>query len=135
VTRRERQIFVALTDTVVAPDPVLPPVESTDAVSFFESWLGRAPRINAIALRAGLRLLDAAPIVTHRRRFRSLTQDDRAEVLHALEKGPLHQAAKALKGIAFLCYYGDDRLMKRLGYDADANVDRARKLRTAEGRP
>jgi len=135
VIRRERQIFVAFTDTVVAPDPVLPPVESTDAVRFFESWLERAPKVNAIALRAALRLLDMATVVSHRRRFHKLPEQDRAAVLRSMEKGRIRQAAKALKGISFLCYYGDDYLMKRLGYDADANVARARELRTAEGRP
>jgi hypothetical protein len=135
VTRRERQVFVAFTDTVVAPDPVLPPVETTDATRFFESWLERAPRVNAIALRAALLLLDAAPLVSHRRRFHNLSEEDRAAFLRSMEKGRLRQATKALKGIAFLCYYGDDHLMKRLGYDADANLARARKLRVAEGRP
>jgi hypothetical protein len=135
VTARERAIFVAFTDTVVAPDPVLPPVETTDAARFFESWLDRAPRLNAIALRAALRLLDAATLVSHRRRFHNLPQQDRADYLKRLERSHLRQAAKALKGIAFLCYYGDDHLMKRLGYDADANLARAHKLRAAEGRP
>ena len=45
------------------------------------------------------------------------------------------QIVKLVKGLAFLCYYGDDGMMKRLGYDADANVARGRELRAREGRP
>lgn len=132
-------VFAALADTVVAPEPVLPPVDQTDAVSFLDEWLDQAPRLNAVALRAALRLLDAAPLALgYRRRFRTLPQRDRIAVAQRVEKSRsphVRQAAKALKGIAFLCYYGDDGLMKRLGYDADANVARARALRAAEGRP
>jgi len=135
MTDREKRVFAAFTDTVVAPAPVLPPVEQTDAAEFLELWLARAPRLNALGLRAALHLLEAAPLVTHRRRFHALPQHDRVAVLRRMESGKLRQAAKALKGIAFLCYYGDDGLMKRLGYDADANVARGRALRAAEGRP
>jgi hypothetical protein len=56
----------------------------------------------------------------------------------AIERSPnkhLRQLTKLLKGAAFLSYYGDDGVMKRIGYDAEANVDRARALRAQEGRP
>jgi hypothetical protein len=42
---------------------------------------------------------------------------------------------KLLKSIAFLAYYGDDAVMARLGYDADAVVRRARAVRVKEARP
>ena len=133
------KVLAALVDTVVAPEPVLPPVEDTDAVSFFAEWLDRAPRLNAVALRAALRVLDAAPLALgYKRRFRALPKQDRIAVTQRVEKSnlpQLRQVAKALRGIAFLCYYGDDGLMRRLGYDAGANVARARRLRAAEGRP
>ena len=129
------QVFTAFVDTVVAPDRVLPPVDHTDAARFFAHWLDQAPRLNSIALRAALHALDLAPVATHRRRFRDLPERQRAEYLRRLERSKVRQLAKALKGIAFLCYYGDDGLMKRLGYDADANVARGRALRIQEGRP
>ena len=47
----------------------------------------------------------------------------------------LRQLAKLVKGMAFLCYYGDDGIMRRVGYDADANLRRGRELRAREGRP
>ena len=36
---REASIFACLADTVVAPEPVLPPVRETDAVEFFDRWM------------------------------------------------------------------------------------------------
>ena len=42
---------------------------------------------------------------------------------------------KLMKGIAFLAYYGDDRVMRGLGYDADAVIERGRAVRAKEGRP
>ena len=135
MTHREQAIFAAFTDTVVAPAPVLPPVDQTDAADFCRQWLDRAPKLNAVALRTALHALDVAPLIRHRRRFHTLPQQHRADYLKRLERGKLRQATKALKGIAFLCYYGDDGLMKQLGYDPDANVERGRRLRVAEGRP
>lgn len=135
ISASEARTFAAFTDTVVAPQPVLPPVGDTDAVEFFDAWLTLAPRLNAVALRAALHALDLAPLPTQRRRFHALSEHQRARYLRRLESSRLRPAVKALKGVAFLCYYGDDALMKRLGYDADANVRRARSLRAAEGRP
>ena len=132
----QTEIFVAFADTVIAPEPVLPAVEHTDAARFFDEWMSRAPRLNAFALRAALGALDLAPLASrHRRRFHALPEQDRADFLKGLERSRLRQLMKALKGVAFLCYYGDDRLMKQLGYDPDANVERGRRLRAAEGRP
>jgi len=42
---------------------------------------------------------------------------------------------KIVRSLACLCYYGDDGVMRRLGYDAAANVRRGRELRAREGRP
>lgn len=135
MTHREQAIFAALTDTVVAPAPLLPPVDQTDAADFFGQWLDRAPKLNELALRAALHALDTAPLIRHRRRFHTLPQQHRVDYLKRLETSKLRVATKALKGIAFLCYYGDDALLRRLGYDADANVRRGRELRASEGRP
>jgi hypothetical protein len=139
MTKREADIFTCFADTVVSPEPLLPPVRSTDSAAFLSEWLGLAPKLNAAGLRAAIVALDLAPLAQgYRRRLRKLPRDDRAQVVQRIEKHKspqVRQAVKALKGIAFLCYYGDDGLMKRLGYDADANVARGRALRTAEGRP
>src|SRR5688572_27142496 len=58
---REASIFACLADTVVAPEPLLPPVRETDAVAFFDRWMARAPRGNRIALRALLYSLEVGP--------------------------------------------------------------------------
>ena len=139
ITAREASIFACLTDTAVAPAPVLPPVAQTDAAQAFDRWLERAPRINALGLRAALFAIELAPLAFgHRRRLRRLAEADRAAFLATLERhrAPLvRQLVKALKSIAFLCYYGDDQLLNRLGYDPAANLARGRALRVEQGRP
>jgi hypothetical protein len=139
MTTREAAIFTAFADTVVAPAPPLAPVERTDAVQALGAWLDLAPKLNALGVRAALHAVDAAPLALgFGHRMRRLGTDQRARYLRSIEtsgKPAVRQAVKALKGIAFLCYYGDDQQMLTLGYDADANVARARALRTAEGRP
>ena len=139
ITPREASIFACFTETVVAPGALLPPVRQTDAAAFFDEWLTIAPRAHAAGLRALVVAVELGPLALGlKKRLRKLSADDRARYLHALEKSKtpqVRQLTKALKGIAFLCYYGDDGLMKQLGYDADANVRRGRELRTKEARP
>jgi hypothetical protein len=136
---REASIFACVCDTVVAPEPALPSVRDTDAVAFLDSWLARAPRLNRIALRALLYTAELAPqALGLRGRLRRLDASDRARALEAVEgaRSPrARQLVKLVKGIAFLSYYADDRVMQRLGYDADAIVRRAREVRVREGRP
>lgn len=136
---REASIFACLVDTVAAPEPVLPPVRQTDAAFFFDRWLALSPRRNALGLRAVLMVLELAPLVLgYGSRFRRLDVSDRVRYLRAVEKSSLtqvRQLTKLIKGAAFLSYYGDDQVMRRIGYDADANVERGRRLRELEGRP
>lgn len=139
ISGREASIFACLTDAVVAPAPVLPPVRETDAVAFFDRWMSRSPRLNRTGLRVLLFAIELGPLVTGRRaRLRRLSAAERVRYLRGLEQAPqppLRQLMKLVKGIAFLSYYGDDGIMLRLGYDADANVRRGRELRRLEGRP
>jgi hypothetical protein len=139
LTPREASIFACFTDAVVAPEPVLPPVRETDAVEFFDDWMARAPRLNRVGMRGFLYVLEMSPLLTgSRRRLRRLDRDGRARWLLAIERAPrpeLRLVFKLMKGAAQLSYWGDDRLMMRVGYDADANVRRGRELRLKEGRP
>jgi hypothetical protein len=136
---REASIFACLADTVVAPEPVLPPVRETDAVAFFDRWMARSPRVNRIALRALLYSLETGPrLLGFGARMRRLTPERRAEYLRALEQNrapQLRQLAKLLQGFGQLAYYGDDQVMLRIGYDAEANVARGRAVRERDGRP
>ena len=136
---REASIFACLCDTVVAPEPLLPPVRDTDAALFFDRWMARSPRINRIALRTLLHVVELAPLVLgFGRRLRALGPAARSECLEAVEKrapARVRQLTKLVKGMAFLAYYGDDGVMLRVGYDAEANRRRGRELRAAEGRP
>ena len=136
---REASIFACLADTVVAPEPVLPPVRETDAVAFFDRWMARAPRQNRIALRGLLYALEISPrVLGFGDRMRRLTPERRAEYLRAMEQNripQLRQLAKLMQGFGQLSYYGDDAVMLRIGYDAEANVARGRELRAREGRP
>jgi len=136
---REASIFACLCDTFVAPADGLPPVRETDAVTFFDSWLARAPRLNRVGLRAMLYATELLPVAAgKRRRLRALDERGRAAALDAFERSrhsEVRQILRVLKGMAFLSYYGDDSVMGLLGYDADANVARGRELRRLEGRP
>ena len=105
MTRGEAQRVAALVEEAVRPGGALPPVRDTDAIAAFDRWLRAAPRVNRLLLRTLLR-----------------TPSVRA-------------AHEVLLRIAAHCYYGDPRVMRALGYDADAVVARAAALRAAEGRP
>jgi hypothetical protein len=136
---REASIFACMCDTVVAPEPALPAVRDTDAVAFFDELLARSPRINRIALRVALYAGELAPrAMGLGGRLRQLPEAGRARALGAAEKArspQLRQLVKALKGLIYMSYYGDDGVMLQLGYDADARVARGRELRVRELRP
>jgi hypothetical protein len=136
---REASIFACICDTAVAPEPLLPPVTGTDAVKSFDNWLARAPRLNRVGLKALLYVSEMAPrLLGFDGRLRRLDRAARALALERAEglRSPkLRQLVKLVKGIAFLSYYGDDGVMRRLGYDADANIRRSRAARVKEGRP
>lgn len=136
---REASIFACLTDAVVAPEPVLPPVRNTDAVAFFDDWMARSPRVNRIGARALLYAVELAPLASGGgRRFRRLDRRRRAAWLKAVERTRMPQVrmlVKLLEGAAQLSYYGDDAVLRRVGYDPEANLRRGRELRAWEGRP
>ena len=139
ISPREASIFACLTDTVVAPEPVLPPVRETDAVEYFDRFARRSPTLNRLGLRALMYAVELGPLVTgFGRRMRRLDPSERTRYMHAIEhaRNPrLRQLAKLVQGIGQLAYYGDDSIMLSLGYDADANVARGRELRALEARP
>jgi hypothetical protein len=136
---REASIFACLTDTVVAPEPLLPPVRETDAVRFFDEWLVALPAVNRAGLRALLWAAELGPLATGRGgRLRRLDRDRRGEWLRGVEQTrstQLRLLMKLMVSAAQLSYYGDDSVLKRLGYDAAANLERGRRLRATEGRP
>jgi hypothetical protein len=139
LTGREASIFACLTDTVVAPEPILPPVRETDAVAFFDEWLSLLPAPNRAGMRALLWAAELAPLAQgFRGRLRRLDRRGRTRWLKGVEHAPFTQlrlVAKLVVSAAQLSYYGNDAVLGRLGYDAEANLDRGRRLRAAEGRP
>jgi hypothetical protein len=138
-TPREASIFACFTDAVVAPEPVLPPVRETDAVASFDDWMARSPRLNRAGMRALLYVLELSPLLTgSHARLRRLDPQARARWVTTIEHAPrpeLRLVFKLVKGAAQLSYWGDDRLMRQVGYDAGANAQRGRELRAKEGRP
>ena len=103
MSRRERDIFACLVDTVVAPAPPLPPVAQTDAVAGFERWVAAAPWLNRAALRALLLGLGAA-------RLRRRPRDERLRLLRRLPR----ELTEPLRAVAALSYYGDERVTAQL---------------------
>jgi hypothetical protein len=139
LTPREASIFACLVDTVAAPEPVLPPVAQTDCAFFFDRWMAASPKLNAGGMRALLYVLELLPLALgYGARLRQLPVDKRVRCLKAIERSgnaQVRQLVKLIKGAAFLAYYGDDGVMRRIGYDAQANLERGRGLRASEGRP
>jgi hypothetical protein len=136
---REASIFACLVDTVAAPEPLLPPVARTDCAFAFDRWMAAGPALNSRGMRGLLLAIEVMPLAMgYGGRFRRLSIDDRARFIKAIERSSnkhLRQLVKLLKGAAFLSYYGDDGVMRQIGYDATANVDRGLALRATEGRP
>lgn len=139
ITPREASIFACATDALLAPEPDLPPVRETSAVTYFDQWMAASPTANRIAVRSGLYMLELAPRLSgHGGRFRSLSPELRREFLAPSDgRRPVWQAAlvDTLRMLSAAVYYGDDTVARQLGYDADARVARGRELREREGRP
>jgi hypothetical protein len=138
LTPREASIFACVCDTVVAPEPLLPPVRDTDAVESFDRLLAASPRLNRAALRLLVYAAELAPAAVRMKRLRRLAPQQRGRALARLEAARAPHAGelvKLMKGLACLSYYGDDAVMRRLGFDPDERIRRGRELRTREGRP
>jgi hypothetical protein len=139
ISSREASIFACLIDAVVAPAPPLPPVRETDAAAFLDLWLARSPAPQRTGLRVLLHLVEVGPLLAgFRARLRRLAPAERLAYVRRIEHAPLpplRQLSKLVNGMATLAYYGDDEVMRLLGYDAAANVARGRALRERDGRP
>ena len=139
LTPREASIFACVCDTVVAPEPVLPPVRETDAVGFLDRWLAAAPRAEPDrparpALRGRAGAAGARPAAGGCARCDEAERAAGAGAPRSAAQRPEVRAlVKLVKGIAFLAYYGDDDVMGRLGYDADAVVTRGARAARAGG--
>jgi hypothetical protein len=135
MTRAERSSFASLVEHAVAPAPPLPPLGATDATDAFVRYLRLAPAANRAALRCALLALELVPLALgERHRLSRLGAARRDALLTRLERGRLAPLAAALVGLAHLFYYGDERVMRQLGYDARAVVERGRALRASESR-
>ena len=116
--RAERRALERLLAAAVPEGDGLPPVEQTDALGAFDAWLRAAPAPNRAALRVLLRFAargDVAALIEHGRGVRG-------------------GAAQFLGRIAAHCYYGDEQVMRALGYDARQVAARGWAVRRAEGR-
>jgi hypothetical protein len=134
MTTREGNVFACLVEAVVQPAKPLPPLARTDTVSFLDRYLKASPPLNRAGLRALLHALEVGPRARRRVRFRQLPPSQRAEYLERLERGRAGRGFQALEAIAKLAYYGDEGVMRSLGYDPDAVVKRGRDLRAKERR-
>ncbi len=139
ISKREASIFACLIDTIVAPAAPLPPVRETDAVAFLDRWLARSPRPQRVGLRILIHVTELGPLLSgFSHRMRRLSRPQRLRYVRRLERAPLtpvRQISKLVAGMATLAYYGDDTVMRMLGYDPEANLARGRGVREREGRP
>ena len=109
----------------------------TDAVAFFADWLGaRAARSNRAGMRALLYALELAPLAAGAgARLRRLDGARRRAALERIDAPPRSAAPSTPStAIAQLSYYGDDAVMRSLGYDADAVVARGPRAARRGGR-
>ena len=116
---REASIFACLCDTVVAPAPPLPAVADTDAVAAFDRYLADSPPLNRLGMRASLLAAEMAPrLLGQHARLRRLPESERGEALKRAEASRVKPLVDVLEFIARLSYFGDDGVMRMLGYDA-----------------
>jgi hypothetical protein len=135
VTPREANVFACLVEAVVSPAAPLPPLARTDAVAFLDEYLAASPALNRAGLRALLHALEVGPRALRLGgRFRQLDPAGRAAYLSRVQRTPAGRGFQALEAVAKFAYYGDDGVMRTLGYDADAVVERGRGLRREEAR-
>lgn len=136
---REASMFACFADVVVEPEPErtgLPPVAGTTAVQAFDETLAVSPRFNRAGLRAAVLAIELAPLLLgHGGRLRRLSPAGRRAAVDRLEHTPgVADAVKAMRSLAHMSYYGDDAVLRRLGFDADAIVERAAAGRAEAGR-
>jgi hypothetical protein len=139
ISPREASIYACLVDTVCDPAGELPAVRDTTAVSFFDAWLSAAPTLNRAGYRVLLYLAELGPLLAgYGARLRRLEPERRQEFAQAAESSPrvwVNQATKLVRVAASLSYYGDTEVMRVVGYDPEAKLERSRELRREEGRP
>ena len=123
MTRRELAAFELVADAVIEPVAPLPPVRETDAALAFARSLAAGPRPNELVLRAIFWALAAW--------LRRRDVAARGQALARLDREPLAPLMKAVRSLVYLHYYGDARVMRLLGYDADVVVARAAEVRVA----
>jgi hypothetical protein len=117
---REASIFACLCDTVVAPVPPLPAVAETDAVEAFDRYLADLPPLNRLGMRAMVHAAELAPrALGQRARLRRLGERERSQALEKAETSRAKPLVDAMEFVARLSYFGDDGVMRLLGYDAE----------------
>ena len=135
MTKREANVFACLVDTVVAPGGSLPPLSRTDAIGYLDGMLDASPRLNRVGIRVALHALELGPLLLgYGARLRRLPADRRLAYLETIARSPAGITFLGLEVLAKLAYYGDDGVMRSLGYDPDAVVARGREVRLEEGR-
>jgi hypothetical protein len=136
---REAAVFTALVEAYCRPEPLLPPVAATDALVFMDGLAARSRWLNRAVFKVTLRAIDLAPVLGRdRKRFTRLDPDRRARFVNGLDRSRIQLLpilSKLLKTLTLMSYYGDLSVLHAAGYDPEANVERGRALRRAEGRP
>lgn len=139
ISPREASIFACIAETVLTPQPKLPPVIETNAIEFFDSYLAYSPKSNRAAYRVMVLASELAPRLTgYGARLRMLDSESRGRFFENWSSSSVPQLRavfKLVKTLSAMSYYGDKKVLKICGYDSEANVARGRALRKKENRP
>ena len=117
-----RACFRAVATTVVPAAEALDGAGWARAEALVESALAARPAAQRRQLRLFLRALDLLPLARWGRRFTALPPGRRARVLAALERAPVMALRRGVWGVrtlAFMGWYGQPSVRRRIGYRAD----------------
>lgn len=125
-----RPEFRALATAIVPDAATLSPAEWDELETIVERALESRPPGHRQRIVRLVRLLGAAPLLRHGRRFPALDAEARARFLERIERAPLlslRAGFRELRTLVFLGYYGLAAAAARLGYRADPRGWEARR--------
>ncbi len=116
-----RPVFRAAAEAILPAAAQLDEAGWASLEQIVEQALAQRPPRAQRQLQLFLRVLDAWPLLRHRRRFRALPRETRTRVLHDLERGRrllLRRGVWGVRTLVFMGYYTQPAHAARTGYRA-----------------